>query len=200
MALPAKYGVGFDPAWVTLGSAIIKESSQPFKVDILWVKTSSPGKEEGGPCFHIDGLFHDMNQILNLKWPGECLIPTTMERFVSYGNVRSSHTEEITRVIGIIEMACYYHHGLALPVQHKAIDWKTKLCQNLVKYAGFDNPSASLDKKFSLAAARHISTNPEKITNDHEADAICLAAYPHILAQVQAARTSGRTPLDGLST
>lgn len=188
----SEYGVGFDPAWKTLGTAAVKVTETPFKFDVLLAKTSSPGDDKLGPAWHIFEVFGDVHMAIN----DYGCVPVTMERYVSYGPVRSSHTEKITRIIGMIEMKAHIDNLFMTPLLVKAIDWKTKLCQTLVKYAGFDNPSASLDKKFSLAAAKHISTNPEKITNDHEADAICLAAYPHVLAQAYASRTSGRTSLD----
>jgi hypothetical protein len=193
MERPPKVGFGFDPAWKTLGSAVVQETTKPFKFDVIFSSTTSPGDDPSGPCFHVASLVESMLAYAGQNPANE--ISVCLERFVSYGNVRSSHTEEITRIIGQLEMKVELTPGLYGPLMLKAIDWKTKLCQTLVKYAGFDNPSASLDKKFSIAAAKHISTTPDDKISDHEADAICLAAYPHILAQVHAARTSGRASL-----
>ncbi len=104
----------------------------------------------------------------------------TMERYVSYKNVMSSETENINITIGAIlaTFAQYNVPGKLL----RAIEWKTKFASTLNMKHGFQNPSLKLDKKFSLAAAKHIVTNPELIINDHIADAICLAAFPSITA------------------
>lgn len=193
-----KIGFGFDPAWKTLGAAIVSATDTLFKFEVWDSSTSAPGDNIDGPCFHVSTLIDKMLLFAGQNPADE--ISVCLERFVSYGNIRSSHTEEITRIIGQIEMKVELTPGLYGPMMLKAIDWKTKLCQTLVKYAGFDNPSSFLDKKFSIAAAKHISTTPDVKITDHEADAICLAAYPHIMAQAQAARTAGRAPLGGQPT
>lgn len=185
------YGIGVDPGWVNLGAAVVKKTGVPFKFELLRVRTMDPSLSDA-PERNIFFLVDDLSDGLPISSCSDPYVkdPTiSIERYVSYGNVRSSHTEEISTVIGMLRMEFWNWCGTTRPIMLKAIDWKTKLCQTLVKYSGFDNPSASLDKKFSVAAAKHISTNPEKVSNDHEADAICLAAYPHIMAQAHAART-----------
>lgn len=188
-----KYGFGFDPAWLTLGSAIVKTTNIPFKVDVKYKSTTSPGTDIDGSAYHVSQLINHMLASISLDRQPGGEISCCLERFVSYGPVRSSHTEEITRIIGQLEMKIELVPGLTGPMMLKAIDWKTKLCQTLVKYTGFDNPSSSLDKKFSIAAAKHLSTTPDVKITDHEADAICLAAFPHIMVQAQVEANRRRT-------
>lgn len=193
----SEYGIGVDPGWINLGAAVVKRAEAPFKFDILKARTVDPSLSDY-PERNLFFLVDDLTEGLQISSCADPYVkdPTLcIERYVSYGNVRSSHTEEISTVIGMLRMQFWNWCGTTRVSMLKAIDWKIKLCQTLVKYDGFDNPSASLDKKFSLAAARHISTNPEKLKNDHEADAICLAAYPHVMAQAQATRASQRKPL-----
>lgn len=101
-----------------------------------------------------------------------------LERYVAYGGVTNSDSENILMLIGAL------HYGLVtagfLDVRlMRAIDWKINLCKHLVKTVGFSNPSLKLDKKFSLAAAEQIMGGKPK--TDHEADAVCLAEYGRLL-------------------
>ena len=190
----SEYGVGIDPGWMNLGAAVVKTTDTLFKFEVVKSLTACPGNSHSP-------TYNTILTVQELMWGIEkpiydcqswiaALVPhVSIERYVSYGNVRSTHTEEITEVIGILK-AEFWHWGSIEPEMYKAIDWKTKLCQTLVRYTGFDNPSSSLDKKFSIAAAKHITTNNESIIDDHQADAICLAAYPKILAQTKAVRAT----------
>lgn len=100
-----------------------------------------------------------------------------LERYVAYGGVTNSDSENILMLIGAI------HHGYASKGYDvrlmRAIDWKIILCKHLVKTSTFSNPSPKLDKKFSFAAAEHICGKKPK--TDHEADALCLARYGQLL-------------------
>lgn len=97
----------------------------------------------------------------------------TIERYVSYGQPQTAAAEKITMLIGAI---AYKAEQLGASVYtFKAFDWKVGLCKYLYKTKGFENPSQSLDKKFSLAAAECITGI--KFKTDHEADAVCLAYY-----------------------
>lgn len=191
------YSIGIDPGWVNMGCATVKEVS-PFKFEILYSGTWDPSKAltENQIKFAVSAMLKPIpyNAGGNVD-----LMPVAIERYVSYGNIRSTHGEEILMVIGMLRMELFNRRGMAEPIMLKAIDWKTKLCQTLVRHTGFDNPSKKglLDKEFSVAAAKHLTSNNELISDDHQADAICLAAYPQVLVhakQAKAANSSGSAP------
>ena len=95
----------------------------------------------------------------------------TIERFVSYRGVQSDSTERTGVIIGAIA-------SIAHPVTLiRAVDWKFKVVQYLSRQ-GFKNPSQSLDKKFSLAAAEFASGG--KFKTDHEADSFLLSLYGYV--------------------
>lgn len=113
--------------------------------------------------------------------------PLVIERFVSYGAQRSSSTEEINELIGMLRLK--YCQLAKKPADLiRAIEWKVELVQYLNKVYNFQNPGkgGSLDKGFSVAAAKEIisqlgteevKTKLGKLTS-HEADSICLASIP----------------------
>ena len=101
-----------------------------------------------------------------------------IERYAPYANIKTAESENITNLIGMLRMNFYIDPLVSDIILIRAIDWKMEVVKLLNKYFGFENPSSDLNKKFSLAAAKFICTNPEVIKNDHEADAVLLAALP----------------------
>ena len=166
------YYLGIDPGWVNLGAAIVKHSGTTW--DLVKSHTFNPSKHTEFPDF-LCGWIDDC-------LPGYMPQGACIERYVSYKGVNTAEAENILMLIGGLRQALLY----SSPVPPfdvslvRAIDWKTDLVKYLVKNRGFDNPSTSLDKKFSIAAAKCIIGNYD-IKTDHEADAICLAAYSSLL-------------------
>lgn len=171
--------VGIDPGAVNLGYAVV-EPQEPFKVHICELETYDPRKEDATVI--VAGLERDLFH----SW-GESPDYLTMERFVPYSGSKNDIMEEVNQVIGMFRYMFTRNHVDVRMV--RAVEWKTTLVKLLNKHCGFENPSktGSLDKVFSLAAARFITTNPELIKNDHEADAVCLAALPYLEACAKAA-------------
>lgn len=186
--LSKEWGVGIDPGWVNAGYATVKAAAEPFKFEIKTAGTANPSSvlsPESIIHFIFEETIHPMSARDGF---GRVLIPLSIERYVSYGNVRSTHGEEILEIIGMLRMEYWRDCGFAPVNMIRALDWKTKLCQTLVRHTGFNNPSKKglLDKEFSVAVAKHLTTNHGSILKtDHEADAIALAAYPLVLAQAK---------------
>lgn len=172
------YGFGIDPGQKNLGFAVVKETETPFKFEIDTCSTQDPSLMK--PEAFANGLIHKVKHFYGVQR----VHALTMERFVPYNNVWSDIAENVNHLIGMLSLAWYNEKGAGADLL-RAIEWKTNLVKKLARYTGFDNPSKKglLDKQFSIAAAKHISINPEKIKTDHEADAICLAAYPLIIRQ-----------------
>lgn len=190
-----KYSLGIDPGWANLGAASVLAVS-PFRFKILHAKTYNPSGGKFPEQVILDAKDDLVKSLPDSLWDTDEIADISIERYVSYGNVRSTHTEEILMVIGMLKFALWEHFNFGYPVMLKAIDWKTKLCQALVQHTGFDNPSKKglLDKEFSVAAAKHLTINNDIISDDHQADAICLAAYPQVMAhakQAKAAKANG---------
>lgn len=163
------YHLGVDPGWVNLGAAVTKCENGEWS--LVASRTFNPSKS----LEFTDDLNNFVESAL-----GDCLLGTTcIERYVSYKGVLTPEAENILMLIGEMKQAIRYEIFTPDNTTHlvRAIDWKTSLVKYLVKNKGFDNPSTSLDKKFSIAAAKCIIGDHE-IKTDHEADAICLSAYP----------------------
>jgi hypothetical protein len=178
--------IGVDPGWTSLGYACVAKTEDPFKFSVLATGTLNPSL---GPEECIENI---PNHILTSLPNPVCdfqVSDLVIERYVAYENIRSSSVEDILQVIGMLRM--HYHLisknncSTIKTTMIRAIDWKVKLVQTLSKYCQFQNPSSDLDKKFSVAAAKFLVVNPETITTNHEADAICLAAYPYLARHVQ---------------
>lgn len=168
------YHLGIDPGWVNLGVAVTR--FQGGKWDLMGSRTFNPSKMVDATatiCSWAEDIIPT------------CDLPLTycIERYVSYKGVNTAEAENILMLIGGLREAIGWtlrDEGSNPPLLVRAIDWKTDLVKYLAKNRGFDNPSTSLDKKFSIAAAKCIIGNHE-IKTDHEADAICLSAYPQLL-------------------
>jgi hypothetical protein len=173
MSDTATYHLGVDPGWVNLGAAILKHENGEW--GLVESRTFNPSK-----AVRFNTVFSDwVDDCIPMKRPATACI----ERYVSYKGVNTAEAENILMLIGGLRERVDSSligplHAYTLLV--RAIDWKTDLVKYLVKNRGFDNPSMSLDKKFSIAAAKCIIGNHD-IKTDHEADAICLAAYPSLL-------------------
>ena len=188
--------VGIDPGWKNLGAALVMEELNTFKVRVLDARTLNISKE---PEVLLRDLF--LQYAKQLPWQAEISTSSdylVVERYVAYSN--SAESENITMAIGMIRM----HRFMQLIDRSielmRAIEWKTELIKLLNKHYGFENPSLELDKKFSLAAAKFITVNPEIIKTDHEADAICLAALPLLRRKIEQKileeKEKGRTKTD----
>lgn len=188
-----KISVGIDPGWNNLGLAIVQETDD-FKVKVLKVSTEDVSQL---PEKFVRSIPETIMASLDGPPPEYEVFSFTVERYVPYANVMTGESENITMVIGMIRQLCYdlnNHLGSGIKLSLlRAIDWKTYLVKVLNKYWGFSNPSFDLDKKFSLAAAKFISINPETITNDHIADAVCLAALPLIGARIKSIEQEKQT-------
>lgn len=171
------YLLGIDPGWRNLGYAVLKQEGQGFRLVKSGVNNPSE-KDADFPDFFYSQVFRDIIAADDLD-PDEfpAVGDVAIERYVPYNNTFSAEAENITMLIGGLRQ-------IFNPVRlYRAIDWKTALVKLLVKHTGFDNPSTSLDKKFSIAAAKHILNNKGEFSSDHEADAICLAAFPVLAAR-----------------
>lgn len=162
--------LGVDPGWKNLGYAILADNgSCCFELVASGVENPSKADSEfpslfASKAWSIIGSENDFAH-------------KSVERYVPYNNTFTAETENITMIIGGLR-------EVFRPVNlYRAIDWKTQLVKLLAKHTGFDNPSTSLDKKFSIAAAKHILNGKGDFNSDHEADAICLAAFPAILSR-----------------
>ena len=168
--------IGIDPGWKKLGFAILIWDESQDKPIAKYLET-------------LDMSFNTQGKIISRINLGNNPEVIGLERYVSYGNVRSTHTEDITRVIGMIEMYVFIQNLNSVKQTSlntiRAIDWKTELVQNLSRHFGFDNKFTALDKDFSMQAAKFIVSNPESIKTDHEADAICIAALPIIKDKIK---------------
>lgn len=195
--MTCQFYAGFDPGRRNCGGAIIRE----YKGKISFVSSRNFDSTKyanlgmfldlGIHSFISDAIdsgvqafFKDGEDNCDEDWE---LNSFTIERYVTYGQVITAETESICGIIGAFR---YFFESVqsdsfqnASPNMLRAIDWKIPLCQYLVKNKGFDNPSTSLDKKFSMAAAKACLDNVENIVikTDHEADAICLAYTGYLI-------------------
>lgn len=146
--------LGIDPGWKNLGVVLMDENGVVLvskTVDCSAFPTLKEAVDYVIPNVDIQGVF--------------------MERYVTYGRgTPNKDTESTQKIIGALEYALQ-NRGAKVDLW-RAIDWKTTLCKHLVVTKGFSNPSESLDKKFSKAAAKAVSGSSS--VNSHEADATCL--------------------------
>lgn len=167
--------VGIDPGWENLGLAVLSDVWNPdvCKFTLLKSATLKPSSNS----HTAEAAIEVVSQFANLDDSNPTHV--TIERYVSYGNVRSTHTEEITELIGGVHTACVYEVPGVEVLKIRAVDWKFALVKLLNKHWGFENksPNGNLDKKFSLQAAQFL-LGGITVPTDHEADAICLAAFP----------------------
>jgi Holliday junction resolvasome RuvABC endonuclease subunit len=166
-----EYHIGIDPGWKNLGLAVLTKNLETNEIKLVKSKVFNVS-EFGSISKFVDVLDEFITPlILHVD-------SVTIERYVTYAGVNTAESENICMVIGALT---YYFAGSLSwgkePLLVRAIDWKTTLVKTLVKKKKFDNPSDKLDKKFSIAAAKACLDEEVKFDTDHEADAICLAAY-----------------------
>jgi hypothetical protein len=189
---------GVDPGWRNLGYAIIETPEFPssilepfpeWKLKVVETGTQDPSKSPSAEIF-VDYLMRDW---FFKPVEAEALDQTlTIERYVTYQGVHTHESENILMLIGAMRL-CYYSTYGNIATLVRAIDWKTKMTQTLNRLYGFENAGTSMDKNLSVQLAKFLVTNPEVIKTDHEADAICLAAYPYVLrlSERQSPKTQG---------
>jgi hypothetical protein len=170
-----EYGIGVDPGWKNLGLAIVSKRTDTNIINLLGSYTLNPAE--------LGGYIPTCKQISNIVMQTVSADDTdkrifTMERYVAYNNVITAEAENILMMIGAIVREADEWDIEKETRLVRAIDWKTHLVKQLFKKKQFDNPSTSLDKKFSKAAAMACIDNLKEFNNDHEADAICLACLP----------------------
>jgi Holliday junction resolvasome RuvABC endonuclease subunit len=175
------YSLGIDPGWKNLGMALIGREDGTDHIEV--VKTWTINPSERGVAQTAAFIVNEVEE--NLPAYARGLEAVVIERYVSYNNVLTSEAENIVSLIGALQYA--FMDETASVKLFRAIDWKVNLVKGLVKAYGFKNPSAKLDKKFSLAAAQACIKGDREdfehynFPNDHEADAVCLASYPLII-------------------
>lgn len=161
--------VGVDPGWKNLGLAILIENEEG-DLCIKYTSVLNPSSFKTITEFinHLDQLITPLINTVS---------GVVIERFVAYGSIHTAESENINMLIGAL---CYYFGSKDIwntePVLVRAIEWKTSLVKRLFKIKGFNNPSDSLDKKFSIAAAKSCVNIEKELPTDHESDAVCLAS------------------------
>lgn len=177
-----QYGYGIDPGWINLGLAIVHKNEEDWRVTIDHCSTYNPST---APLEFAAGITQIALKELPLPFSSYSLNHVVIERYVPYAGTYTAEAENINMLIGMICQEFYRASCLGekplFPSLLRAVEWKTSFVKYLNKNYGFNNPSPSLDKKFSIAAAKFLVTNPEMIKTDHEADAVCLAAIPFLL-------------------
>lgn len=168
-----KWRIGIDPGWKNLGLAIVLDSDGVLTK--LHTEVMNPSIYLSITKF-IEALDDVINPLLHK------VSSVTIERFVAYAGVSTSETENICMLIGALSHYFASEAGWSVePLLVRAIDWKIPLVKALVKKKSFDNPSSKLDKKFSIAAGMACLDEEIKFVTDHEADSVCLAAFPVIV-------------------
>lgn len=178
-------GIGIDPGLTNFGFAIV-EKTGPYSVQSLFNNTFSIDQDNLiKSCLDLIDNIRSIIQA-NMSPMSYDEVHIGIERFVTFGGVHAAASEDICVLIGMLISALDrdfpgIRRSEAPPLTHihlpRSFEWKNSLVRKLCKNAGFDNPTLKLDKKFSMAAAKHICVNNNVIKNDHEADSICIASY-----------------------
>lgn len=165
--------IGIDPGTTNLGIAVVGEEGN-LKGQTLTTKVfnSKKYKDRVSAIFDIGMFCSDQ-----AATAGEQVKGVRIERYVPYAGTFSSDAEGIVLLIGGLEHM-FFSRFSETPLLLRAIEWKPRLCKDLVLKKNFSNPSTKFDKKFSKAAATCITGREFK--TDHEADAVCLAYYDKI--------------------
>lgn len=171
--MTCKTFIGIDPGWKNLGLAVLRqEQDEDRKVSLIHSAVMNPSSFKSITLF-IDALDKVITPLTTN------LSGVTIERFVAYNTIHTAESESINMLIGAM---CYYFGSASTwnvePNLVRAIDWKTALVKQLFKKKGFENPSDTLDKKFSIAAAKCCLDHEIQFKTDHEADGVCLSALP----------------------
>ena len=167
------FNIGIDPGWKNLGLAIL-ECGGTNNPALVCSVTLDPSKSKT-----MNGFILELDEVIQHQIKGLSLDSVCIERYVPFKGVPTPNSEDINKIIGAL---CLYFETKydVVPIMVRSIDWKMKLVKALFKTGKFTNPSTSLDKKFSLAAAKFCCEITTKITH-HEADATCLSYFPLLL-------------------
>lgn len=180
------YLLGIDPGWKNCGYALLRLLSDG-QLETVMIGVDDPSVHGSD----YPSYFSQRLRAVIQSNPGK-ILASTIERYVPYSNTFTAESENITLTIGGIREALRpwsmesSNYGEGKLIMTRAIDWKVSLVKTLVKNTGFDNPSPSLDKRYSIAAATHILNGKYEFKTDHEADAVCLAAFPKLLEKYPA--------------
>ena len=154
--------IGIDPGWTNLGWGVIDDDMK-YVASGTW-NPKNLGHGKTGPL-----LFEHISEVVGSDIRLAKMLG--MERFVYYKGVHNPDSENILMVTGELTAVATLNN---IPFSmFRAVEWKTNLAKYLAMTQGFKNPSDSLDKKFSMAAAEAATGHTFKV--DHEADASCLA-------------------------
>ncbi|MNK09920.1 Crossover junction endodeoxyribonuclease RuvC [compost metagenome] len=182
----AKYSIGIDPGWKNLGVAVVRKESGNIKLIYSATFNPSESKTLVQAARKISGEIYEKISSDYFDGSRACTpsfkIHGVMERYVSYTGVHTAEAENILMMIGALASESYstlIETGGEYEMV-RAIDWKKELVKLLFKKKGFSNPSDSLDKKFSVAAAKACLSTETEINTNHEADAICMACLPFL--------------------
>jgi hypothetical protein len=174
-----RYCLGIDPGKTNLGWALVSEwtyEDGSNERKLVYSETIN-----AGPLLNLGTINHIFGKIEELITDPCYITDVRIERYVAYNNVLTKDAERIIMLIGALDIECMKYTSCAATGNLvRAIDWKRKLVQQLHIKHGFHNPSDSLDKEFSIAAAQACLPDA-KFKTDHEADAICLACLPLII-------------------
>lgn len=177
--MDGKYLLGCDPGFRNWGSALLEEKNGELELIRTWLLNPSSF------CSMAHFVEHLWNEVT--CFDQRTISSVVIERFVPFNSTATAEAEYINHAIGALCGIVRLKDPFLQPLLVRSVEWKTNLVKALVKTKGFDNPSATLDKKFSFAAAE-ACLDFEKLDrkrSDHEADSICLAAYPRIMENVQ---------------
>lgn len=174
--MPLDVYLGIDPGWKNLGFSMAQYDTETTHITLLHSQVFNISGYKG-----ITPAIKDIVATFIRYKPDNAIFrQLTIERFISYKNVDSAEFEIINRIIGALDI--YFNEALVptYPTRlERAIDWKTSLVKALHIKSGFENPSETLDKKFSIAAGKAcLDEVPGKKMTDHEYDAVCLACMP----------------------
>jgi len=175
------YHLGIDPGWKNLGVALVVEDKDgAFSKVKTEVINPSSYRDEAECALDIYERYIKFTKVSSI----------TIERFVPFNGQATHEAENINLLIGAICGIIRIKEPTIQVLRVRSIEWKVAIVKALVKTRGFDNPSMSLDKKFSMAAAAACLgiIKLEKGITDHEADSICLASYQDIVYGKRAGR------------
>jgi len=174
-----KYYLGIDPGKVNLGLAIISYDAETKKTAYVFSTVLVPNSYKNPVLFT-----KEITNLIGAHTDGH-LSGVGIERFVSFDDKFTKDAEFIVQLIGSLVFYFLNYWSLG-PVMVRSVEWKQALVKHLFKTKGFDNPSTSLDKKFSIAAAKAcLDEGAPEFKEDHTADAICLA-YTSLMKDISA--------------
>lgn len=164
-----KYYLGIDPGKVNLGLSLLGYDINDKTIDLIYSRVFIPNSYKT-----VLEFIRELDRILK-EYSDGTLSGVGIERFVPFGDVFTKDAEFIVQLIGSLVFYFLREWDIG-PVMMRSVEWKQNLVKHLFKTQGFDNPSTSLDKKFSEAAAKAcLDKNAPTFTENHTADAICLA-------------------------